>query len=69
MKTSGYLSFNFSIKGRPCSNSPNEAQCIQITGRSFGGIFSSSSPNMFILPFIHKRALGLQSDAILMVRR
>ncbi len=65
MIQSGYASFNASSKGRPCSNSPREAQCIQMVFLLTLLKFFSSKGKMFFLPFIHSRALGFQPEAIL----
>jgi len=63
----GWVFFIFSIKGRPCSNSPREAACIQIGFSGKGRvvfIFSSQLSR----PRTHALAFGFQKDASRMDR-
>lgn len=54
----GYFFLSASSKGRPCSNSPRLAQCIQMLLEEPG------KTGNFFLPLSHKRAFSFQGDTI-----
>ena len=66
MVCEGYRVFSCSSTGNPCSNSPREAVCIQITGLFTVLNASESLRKICFLPCIHSLAFGLAMDAILM---
>jgi hypothetical protein len=52
-----------SSTGKPCSNSPSEAQCIHTSGLLSAGTAAASFPKTFFLPLTHAAALGLKNPS------